>query len=117
MRLKTHKVARWFLLVELGDSRAGCYAVLATESEIRKLRRLKDGDRMFLQGKWVMGTADGLLAIPWGSVRRSLLKRRQAGRITRPVEPERRSAIAKRALSVGLAEAKKQAPQPRPYLL
>lgn len=52
--LKTHKVARWFLRVELGDSRGTCVTVLATESEIRKLRKLKDDDRMFLYGRWVI---------------------------------------------------------------
>jgi hypothetical protein len=52
--LKTRKVARWFLYVDLNYGRGTCYTVLATASEIRKRRKLTDGDRMFLHGRWVI---------------------------------------------------------------
>jgi hypothetical protein len=45
--LKTRKVARWFLYVDLNYGRGTCYTVLATASEIRKRRKLTDGDRLF----------------------------------------------------------------------
>jgi hypothetical protein len=56
--LKTHKVARWFLRVGLNHGRGTAYEVLATESEIRELQKLKDADRLFLQGQWVMRAGD-----------------------------------------------------------
>jgi hypothetical protein len=67
MRLKTHKVERWFISIEKGDGRGSYFTLTVTESWIRRLRKMKVDDKLFLSPFecWVMRTPTGLLKVPW----------------------------------------------------
>jgi hypothetical protein len=75
-KLKARKVQRWSVDVEHGDGKT-ISRVLLTESQIRKVRGLRDGDKYFLAvpgafSNWVMRIPGGLLISPCMKSRREI---------------------------------------------